>query len=59
MVRSFVGPVHSINISISLQYLYGVNCETVYSNFWRKMASGGLTCVKYITFFCNLLFAVS
>lgn len=23
------------------------------------MASGGLTCVKYITFFCNLLFALS
>lgn len=58
VVRSFVAPVHSINISISLQYLHGVYCKTVCSNFWRKMASGGLTCVKYITFFCNLLFAV-
>lgn len=27
--------------------------------FSSIMASGGLTCVKYLTFFCNLLFAVS
>lgn len=53
-----------INIlPISLQYLDGVRCErfwpTTIKNQEKKMASGGLTCVKYITFFCNLLFAVS
>lgn len=29
------------------------------NEFWSIMASGGLACVKYLTFFCNLLFAVS